>query len=151
MNKTGQLPIPLITVSTLFILQGCAAALEVILSVMHGTININLGVLGIFIGSGLLGLRPGWRTCALVFIWIGLIGIPLVSIIMLVLPGPLDLSILGQKVGQTPKELFVPIAVLLFCLYLWIYRVLTRHDIRKLFQLETANQPMHGTPPTGRS
>ena len=137
MNRNGQLPIPLIVVATLFILQGCCAALEVVLSLMHGNINIHLGVLGIFIGSGLLALRPGWRTCALVFIWLGLIGIPIVSAILLALPGPLDFSILGL---ETPKELFLPIAVFLFLLYIWKYRVLTRPSIRNLFESQTANE-----------
>ena len=73
-------------------------------------------MLGIFIGPGLLRHRPGWRTCAFVFLWIALIFIPLITIIMFNASSPLDFSIFGQKQGHTPKEFALVIGVLLFFL-----------------------------------
>jgi len=133
MGENRRIPVSLTVVAVLFILGGIHAVIEVLVSLAHGEININFGVLGLFIGPGLLALRRGWRTCALVFLWIAMIGIPIVAILMLGHPGPLDFNVFGQKVGHAAKELGLVIAVMLFLLSFWQYRVLTRRDVRLLF------------------
>lgn len=129
------LPGGLKVVAGLFILGGVCAAVEVLVSLANGQVNINLGVLGIFIGSGLLRLSRGWRTCALVFLWIALIALPIFAFIAIVRSGPLDLKIFGQNVGHAPKEVGLAIAAALFLLTVWQYRVLTSPGIRDLFGL----------------
>ena len=131
---------PLKAVAIFFIMGGIAAAIEVLVSLMHSHINVNLGVLAIFIGTGLLKLRPGWRTCALVFLWIAMIGIPIFVILMLFHSGPLDFRVFGQKVGYTSKVFGFVIAIVMFILAFWQYHVLTRPDVRKLFGVETDQQ-----------
>ncbi len=133
MDENRRIPVSLTVVAVLFILGGIHAVIEVVVSLAHGEININFGVLGLFIGPGLLALRRGWRTCALVFLWIAMIGIPIVAILMLGHSGPLDFNVFGQKVGHAPKELGLAIAVIVFLLCFWQYRVLTRRDVRRLF------------------
>ena len=137
MDENRQIPTSLKVVAILFILGGISAVIEVLVSLAHSHLNINFGVLGLFIGPGLLALRPGWRTCALVFLWIAMIGIPIIAIVMLGHSGPLDFKVLGQNVGHASKELGLAIAVILFLLALWQYRVLTRPDVRRLFGVET--------------
>jgi hypothetical protein len=137
MNADTRIPGSLKVVAALFILGGVSAAIEVVVSLMNNRISINLGVLGIFIGPGLLRLSRGWRTCALVFLWIALIAIPIFTILMIGHSGPLDFKILGQKVGYAPKELGILMAVLLFLLALWQYPVLTSQRVRRLFGLES--------------
>ena len=132
-NVTRRLPLALKIVAVLFILGGIFAVIEVIVSLMNNRININFGVLGIFIGFGLLRLSQGWRTCALVFTWIGLIVIPIIGILFLSHSGPLDFSLFGQKVGHASRELGVGMVVVLFVYTVWQYRVLTREDVRYLF------------------
>jgi hypothetical protein len=100
--------------------------------------NRTLGVLGIWIGFGLLKLRSGWRACGLVFIWIALIGIPLVCLIFLTAHRPLDVAVLGQSAGHTSPAVGAVIGILLFALSLWEYGVLTRPDVRRLFGLPEA-------------
>jgi len=100
MNEERRLPASLKAVAILFIIGGIFCAIEVIVSLTLGRININLGVLGLFIGPGLLALRSGWRTCALVFIWIALISVPLVLLVMLSSSGSPDLNVFGQRVGH---------------------------------------------------
>ena len=133
MDDNRRIPVSLTVVAVLFILGGISAVIEVLVSLAHSHININFGVLGLFIGPGLLALRRGWRTCALVFLWIAMIGIPIIAILMLGHSGPLDFKVFGQKVGYIPKELGFAIAFILFLLSFWEYRVLTRGDVRRLF------------------
>lgn len=133
MDTRGQIPVSLKVVAWLFIIGGVFAVIEIIISLMHQHININLTVLGLFIGPGLLGLRRGWRTCALVFVWIGLIGVPVVMIFMMISAGPFDFMFFGQKVGEVDKLTTFIFAAAILVLEVWIYHVLTRKDVRRLF------------------
>lgn len=132
-NLNRRLPLSLKVVAILFILGGISSAIEVFVSLMRSHININFGVLGILIGIGLFRLRQGWRSCALVFTWIGLIAAPIIGLLFLSHPGPLDFSVFGQKVGHAPKELGVSMVLILFIYSIWQYRTLTRRDVRLLF------------------
>ena len=133
MNEKQHIPTALKVVAILFILGGIHSVIEIIVAIAHGRININLGVLGLFIGPGLLALRRGWRTCALVFIWITLIALPIFTAFMFIQSGPLDFNVFGQKIGYATKEFGLVVAILLFLLELWQYRVLNRSDVRMLF------------------
>ena len=135
------IPTSLKIVAWLFILTGVFAVIEIIVSLLHAHVNINLGVLGLFIGPGLLRVSRGWRTCALVFIWIALIGVPVFAVIALTVRGPLTLNLFGQPVGHASKEFGLLVAAVLFLLALWEYRVLTRPDVRKLFRMTSAGPP----------
>jgi len=140
MNNTTPIPTSLKVVAFLFILSGITSIIEIIVSLMHGHININFGVLALFIGLGLLRLSHGWRTCALVFLWIAMVGIPLIAIYFLTLtaPKPLDYTLFGQKIGQVSKEFGIVFGALMFALAVWQYRVLTRPDVRRLFGVPDA-------------
>ena len=96
------------------------------------SINMNLGVLGLWIGPGLLRYNRTWRTWALVFVWFGLIGLPVFCLLALG-RGALDLKFFGVPVGQVPAALGLAMVVPLFLLNLWEYRVLTRPEIKRLF------------------
>ena len=133
MYEKKHIPISLKIVAILFILGGIHSVIEVVLDALNSKVNINFGILGLFIGFGLLALRPGWRKCALVFIWIALIAVPILTIFMFMHSGPLDFNIFGQKVGYATKEFGLVVAISIFLLELWQYHVLNRSDIRMLF------------------
>jgi hypothetical protein len=135
MSEDRQLPVSLKVVAVLFILSGINAIIEIIVALANGTININFGVLGIFIGIGIFRLRRGWRTCGLVFLWIALIAIPILTVLMFSVSGQLDFNVFGQKAGYIRKELAFVIMAFIFLLCLWQYRVLVRPDVRQLFGL----------------
>ncbi len=137
MEEDRRIPVSLSVVAILFIIGGISSVLEVGFALTQNRISINFGVLGLFIGPGLLALKPGWRTCALVFVWIGLIGVPLVALFMLGSSQPVNFAVLGQKLGQVSKQVGLTVAVLLFLLALWEYWVLTRPDVRALFGLDS--------------
>ena len=123
MDENRRIPVALKVVAILFIVWGVCAVIEVVLSLMRARISINFGVLGLFVGYGLLRLRPGWRTCGLVFLWIGMIGVPVVAFIMLSSSAPINFEVFGQKVGRASKEFALVMAVVMFVLCVWQYRV----------------------------
>jgi hypothetical protein len=133
MIENRRVPISLKIVAALFIFGGISALIEVIVAFMHRSLNINFGILGLFIGPGLLALRPGWRTCALILIWIGLIAFPLFAVLVLAYHPPLNISLFGQDIGKAPPEAGLFAAAVAFALTLWSYWVLVRPDVRRLF------------------
>ena len=136
-HRQQRLPASLSVVAILTILGGISSVINVVGSLIHGYLNIDFGILGIFIGIGLLRLSQGWRTCALVFTWIGLIACPIIELLFLGHTGPLDFNVFGQKVGNAPKELGVALVILVFCYSMWQLHVLTRSDVRALFSNHT--------------
>lgn len=135
MKQHQPAPLSLKIVAALFILGGISSIVDVITSLTQGNLNLNLGVLGLLVGIGLLRFSRGWRTCALVFLWIALIGLPLVALVFLFLAGAVNYTIFWQNMGGGSRWLGVALAAVLFVVVLWQYRVLTRPDIRNLFGL----------------
>ena len=133
MKTQEQAPLALKIVAALFIIGGIFAALEVLVSLARNRISLNFGVLGIFIGLGLLRFRRGWRTCALVFTWIALVFVPVFALLVLGGAHPIHVKLFGQRVGSTSPGTALFLAVAAFALALWQYRVLTRRDVVQLF------------------
>ena len=125
-------PFALKVVAWLFILMGIFAVIQIVAMLMHNHVDLNFGVLGLWIGPGLLRHRRGWRTCALVFLWIGLIGIPLFMLLSLG-RSSLDFKVFGIPMGRIPTVLGLCLVAPFFFLILWQYRVLINPHIRRLF------------------
>lgn len=140
MSDSQPIPTSLKVVAALFIVSGISSVIEIIVSLLDGRLSFNFGVLGLFIGAGLRRLNPTWRIWALVFTWFALVGTPLIGLIFLIIPGPLDFTLFGLKVGHAPKAAGVVAAVVFFLIAVWQYRVLTRPDVRALFRLPSAGQ-----------
>jgi hypothetical protein len=127
------IPAPLKIVAWLFIIGGIFACIDIVTSLRKGHVNLNLAIIGIFIGFGLLKLHRGWRTCALVFLWIFFIGIPIISMFYLTQPSSgFYIHIFGQPLPRNPIIILL-IDIIIFLLLLWMYRVLIRPEIRSLF------------------
>lgn len=125
------IPQPLKIVAWLFIISGISSAIQVIVLLLSGHININLGVLSIFIGQGLLRFNPRSLSWAMFFTWLGLIFIPAFILLSLLSPG--NLNIFGLNFGQAPPGLGFIVGVAAFALVYWQYTVLTDYEIRQLF------------------
>jgi hypothetical protein len=134
MDRSKPIPTSLKAVAVLFIVTGVFSLVEVVVSLMNSSIDINFGVLGLFIGPGLLRLSRGWRSVALALLVISAIGLPIVALLFLGAPGPLDFNVFGQQIGYASKELGIGLAIVLFVLVVWQYRVLTSEDVRRPFE-----------------
>lgn len=133
-------PLPLKIVAALFIVGGVSSAIEVIVDLTRNHVNINFGVLGIFVGLGLLRHSANWRTLGLVFLWLSMIVGPIALIAVLGAPQQADLKLFGVKVGKISTSVFFLFGAAFYALIVWQYRVLTRPGIRALFY-----PPAHST------
>jgi hypothetical protein len=127
------IPISLKIVAWLFIIGGIFSVIEILFALTQSRIKIDFGVLGLFIGQGLMRFSRGWRTCALVFIWIGLIILPIVFLAVLSGKIPAYFELFGTKVTHIPSWLVSIGVIPFFLLLIWEYRVLTRPNIKSLF------------------
>ncbi len=125
------IPQPLKIVAWVFIFGGICAAIQVVVLLLAGHININLGVLGIFIGHGLLRLNPRALTWAIIFTWFSLILTLVFIVISLFTLG--NLEIFGLTLGKVSPAFSFIFGVAVFALVYWQYTVLTKRQIRQLF------------------
>ena len=125
-------PMALRIVAGLFVLQGLLTAVGVILKLCRGNIDLNLMLLCLWIGPGLLRHSPTWRKWALVVLWFTFFVISLLAVFALLRP-PLDFKIFGFPAGPVPPVLTLLFLLAMFLLTLWQYRILIRPDIHGLF------------------
>ena len=136
-------------VAVLFILSGILSVMAVVGALVQSGLYLDWGVLGLFVGFGLLRLRSGWRTCGLILLWADMIGSVVFAVLILGDWGPLirgrwgslDLWWWGQVMGEVQKEIVVPIVGVMFLLALWQYLVLTSRDVKELFAVTVTPAP----------
>lgn len=122
-----QNPLSLIIVSFLFLVIGLVGLFYQIETFYKEglVIELNIMMLGIPVFWGLLKHRKGWRTLALIFIWIEMVS-PLIV---------LGDKIFGMKIQllriSFPLVLVPYVAISL--IGLWQYKVLTSKKIRQMF------------------
>ncbi len=135
--KRQNIPVSLKIVAWLFIIGGIFKSIEFIAALMKGHVYLPLGLIGLFVGYGLLKLRRGWRTCALVFLWILFIGLPITSIFYLNQPSSgFTVRFFEQPLPRNPI-IFLLVSAISFLSSLWAYRVLTRPETKSLFGINS--------------
>jgi hypothetical protein len=145
MTSERQIPTPLSVVAYIFLIMAILSVVDIAVSASRGHIHPNFGFLGLWIYTGLRRYSRPWRTCALVFIWMGFILYGFLIALFLYF-----MAFNAEQVIQAPPfdfedikasgvEFIWPLILfaLLFVLQLWQYRVLTRPSIRSLFYGET--------------
>lgn len=135
MTNVRPIPVTLSVVSYVFFASATQALIHILSSLMKGTISLDFDIIGFWICFGLRRYSREWRTCALVFIWLGMIASLIAFVIGLF--GRASIEILGKPYGEIPGFWFLIVAALYFALELWMYRVLTRPNIRCMFYDES--------------
>lgn len=136
MDSDQPAPTRLKIVAGLFFFHGVCAILRFIVGLFYNSICINLGVVNVFIGWGLIRYSRGWRTCALVFLWIRLIAIPIISVLLICSSGPVYFHVLGRRIAPMSEVYAHAFGAAFLALSVWEYHVLTRPGIRKLFGVQ---------------
>jgi hypothetical protein len=125
-------PPALRAVAVIFVVFGVLALVDVVSGLFTGRLSLNFGILDIFVGRGILRLKPGWRTCGLAFLWIGMIAAGLMTVMAL---GGAKIRFAGLRLhGDSAVVLAAASGIAFFALNVWQYRVLTRPDVRRLFE-----------------
>ena len=125
-------PMALRIVAGLFVLQGLLTAVGVILKLCRGHLDLNLMLLCLWIGPGLLRHSPTWRKWALAVLWFSFFALSLLILLALLRP-PLDFKVFGFPAAPVPLVPTLLVLLAMFLLTLWQYRVLIRPDIHCLF------------------
>lgn len=125
------LPTAIRAIAYFTILCGIAYALTMVVSLAQGRLHLNIAVLQIPAGFGILRLSRGWRTFQLWMLWFGMIGFGILFLVLLI--GRSQLSISGYGDFIKSRELLIVICAAMFALELWQYRVLTSREARLLF------------------
>ena len=121
-----------------FVIYGVLSAISVAVGLTHRRIEFNPGLLGLFVGPGLRRLSRGWRTCALVLLWLSMITAPLFVLLLIGAPPVVSVNFFGVAVGNAPKVFGFLFIAFIFCVALWAYRVLVDPGVRRLFGLAQA-------------
>ena len=133
MTNTRQIPIGLSVVSYVFFAMGILALVDIIGGAFRGSLNLDFNILGLWICAGLRRYSSGWRTCALVFLWLDMIALAVCLVYGFLGSGPAFIKIFGQRYADIPVIWVSGVAVIFFPLVFWMYRVLTRPNIRSMF------------------
>lgn len=127
----------------MFILVGIIAVIEIMWSLTNGWISINLNVIFLFAGRGLLALKTGWRKFGLFMLWITMIAAVFVVFYLLLNHGPVEVQRHGQIIGKIPESAVWGMTIGVFLLSYAQYRVLMKPEICELFGIEPNNKSLN--------
>jgi hypothetical protein len=128
------IPKALRVVAWIHLLGGLLSLAGVVAELAHNRLFLDFGVLGIPIYFGLMQLGSGWRMCAILILQIELFLIPCLFVLGLVSHTPAHLNVCGAEVARFSPLWLAVLAVPIFALSLWQYRVLQRPEIEALFR-----------------
>ena len=140
-EQQRSLPVSLRVVAVLFILEGVSAVIGMVAAISHSRFKLDLELICVFVGVGLLGKRRGWRTCALVFLWFEMIAAVIAILFVVSAPPVVTWNLFGLRVGSIRREAALVYFLVVFCVVVWSWRVLRREDIRRLFRVPGAFRP----------
>jgi hypothetical protein len=131
MNK----PVSLVIVAWIYIVAGFLACLDIIIALFSGRMHINLAALCLFAGIGLIRLQNGWRICALVIVWLFFAVIGLLVLFGIFSPQSVKVTVFSDVSNAANRPItFLLMIILVLVPAYWIYRVLTRPDVKLLFK-----------------
>ncbi len=138
------LPGRVTAVAVLLIIFGVWAILEILVSLLRFHLNLNLTALMLPTGIGVLKRSNSWRVCAVVFLWIFLVGMPLLFLLVVGSGGQASWHFLGRPIANPPEGL-VALVVLtglaVYALCIWMLTVLSSAQTRAYFAAQPPGPP----------
>lgn len=136
-------PVALQIIAWLWIFLGVGSVIGMIAALLNGHLSVDLNVLGIFIGRGMLRLRRGWWLLAVVLLTLSVGLALLLGVLMAVLGlgGAEPTLEIGGEVHHLPEWVVIPLLILIvggittfFTLHLLpsVRRVMDLPETRKL-------------------
>ena len=103
----------------------------------NGRMALSLGFIAIFIGKGLLEWRSGWRTFALVYIWLCLIIIPITFIAQFWSPPETFFTLISFSLKESlPPQVSTILQVPIFIAVFVIWKTLSKENVKKRFEMQ---------------
>jgi hypothetical protein len=126
-------PVALGRVALIFMVYGALTAISFVIGLAYHRVTFSTGLLGLFIGPGLRRLSTGWRTCALVVLWLTMLSAPIFAYLLLLAPAMVPFDVCGIPLGMVPKEIGILEIAVIFGISVWCYMVLISPAVRRLF------------------
>jgi hypothetical protein len=125
-------PLSITILAWVFIIAGAYSIWDVVSGLWQHRLPLNFGVLFVFLGRGLLRLRPAALSWALALTVLGWICLAVAFICLLCGLGDVRF---GHEIVTGARRLFIVIggAVIYGAFLTWVTRVVTRRDIVDLF------------------
>lgn len=120
-----------------FLIYGIYSVIDMVNTWSKEGVQINFGILGIFVFLGLLKHQEGWRKCALAFDWICFIIVP-IGLLGLVFKKHLFRYIETYSFPENIFEWYLAfrLSLVIFVIAFWQYKVLNSEFVKKLFSIE---------------
>jgi hypothetical protein len=131
MPSTTPIPTAVKIVAWLFIMLGVSSALEMVVGLMQWRITLQSGVLGIFVGRGVLRGVDGWRRLAFWLSAITTVWCIALAVWMLVRGEPVEVKVVGVLVGHVSGWIGAIQSVAFAALYLWTTTVLASEPTKR--------------------
>jgi hypothetical protein len=139
------MPTALVVVAWIFIIEGIAAIVPTarLLLVEH-RIDLNVSLLGLWIGPGLLRGQALYRRWALFVLRLGLALGVIVFLVVLLSPSVPPIIVFHGSLGVLSRGYLLAVIGFVLTGAVWQLRVLQRPDVRVLFE-----NPLSKLPPKG--
>jgi len=136
-------------VSWLFIVSGLWAAVSIAGALLiERRIDLDIELLGLWIGPGLLRHEARYRTWGMRVLIFGFCVAPIGTVLLIFQPQPLEVKVFGHPVGTMPLPIALTILAFLVGVAVWQYWVLSQTDVRALFSAPPVEDPKAPYPPT---
>ena len=135
-------PTALTVIAWLFILTGIFAVVAMVIDlVVSHDVILDLDIIGLWIGPGLLRAEERFRRWALWYERFSLAAIPVVAILSgFFAPAQLGLQFFGViPIGSMSRAVLLTVLAVGWVLALWEYTVLQRRDVRAQFLLPNSS------------
>jgi hypothetical protein len=135
----GDLPPPLPTgvkvIGWLLLISGVWSAINMLVGLTQNRVGINVGVLTLFIGIGLLRRRPWARTAAIVVFGLAIAFVVLIGVVILNMPQNATFTYPGGQIhGRTAVLPALATFLAIGGLLAWCLHYLTRPHVRTAFE-----------------
>lgn len=134
MNETVHGSRSLAAVAWSFIILGSLGVAAMVYAFLTGNVSVELGVLLIPLGVGLLRRSPLARTLAIVIAWFTAVAALVFAVVLWFVHGSLEMQVCTVKVGQVSKLVACLVLLAYFVLALWQQSVLLQPSVRRQFE-----------------
>ena len=120
-------------IAYVFIVSGVIAGIDGFACLFENSFYLNFGIIGLFIGPGLLRLGRAWRKIALIVAWILAISYSLAAIISLVSGRFLELNYGCATFARLSPLVSLLLYVPTVLYNIWVIVTLNRNDVKTLY------------------
>jgi len=135
-------PFALQLVAWLFIAYGIWAAVAIAGALLvERRIDLDIEVLGLWIGPGLLRHEARFRTWAIRLLLIGFCVAPIAGLLLVLHKRPLEIRVFGRSVGTVSLPMSLSVLAVIVAVSIWQYWVLSQPRVRALFIAPPVEHP----------